>query len=165
MRAAMALDIDQMRSDARSALDRLSPSSQWRPTAAYLLGSAELISGDLDAADVLFADGAELGVVLGAPVAASVSWTNRATIAIRRGRWDKAQAMVESALSLIRRAHLQSYSTSALTYAIHAQVAIHRGDVRLATDQLHAAEILLPLLTRALAPLAVQTRLELIVPT
>jgi LuxR family transcriptional regulator, maltose regulon positive regulatory protein len=162
MRAAMALDIDQMRSDARSALDLLSPSSQWRPTAAYLLGTAELLSGDLDAADVLFADGAELGVVLGAPVAASVSWTNRATIAIRRGRWDKAQAMVESALSLIRRAHLESYSTSALTYAIHAQVAIHRGDVRLAIDELHAAEILLPLLTRALAPLAVQTRLELI---
>ena len=58
LRAAMASDVQQMRADARHALQLLTPGSQLRPTAGALLGTAELLQGDLHAADMHLADAA-----------------------------------------------------------------------------------------------------------
>ena len=162
VRAAMASDVPQMRTDARDALQFLAPGSQLRPTAAALLGTAELLQGDLHAADAHLADAAELGAGLGARPAETVALATRAIIAIRRDRWEAAQTLLERAASVITEAHLQSYSTSALTHAVTARVAMHLGDARAAREHIQAAERLLPLLTRALAHLALETRLELV---
>lgn len=161
LRAAMALDVQQMRADARQALQLLAPGSQWRPTAASLLGSADFLQGDLDAADQHLADAAELGVVLGGPAAASAALATRAVIAIRRGRWHDATAFLDQASSVIQKARLQSYATTALSHAARAQAAIHAADPRAARQEISAAYGLLPLLTRAISHLAIQTRLEL----
>jgi LuxR family maltose regulon positive regulatory protein len=91
-----------------------------------------------------------------------VALASRAVIAIRRDRWDAARTLLEQAASVIAAAHLQSYSHSALAHAVMARVARHFGDARAAREHIQAAERLLPLLTRALAPLAIQTRLELV---
>ena len=151
-----------MRADAEVALDLLAPGSQFRPTATYLLGSAELYQGNVDAADQHLADAVELGPKLGASAAVTTASATRAIIAIGRGRWQDAKAFLEKSTSVIHAAHLRSYSTTALTYAAQARVAMHDGDPRAARETPQAAEQLLPLLTRALAHLAIQTRLELI---
>jgi LuxR family maltose regulon positive regulatory protein len=161
LRAAMALDVEDMRTDAETALELLAPNSQFRPTAAYLLGSAKLHQGDLDAADRHLADAVELGATLGASTAVAIASATRAIIATRRGRWQDATALLEKSSSVVRAAHLRSYSTTALTHAVQARLAIHNGDPRIARESTKAAEHLLPLLTHALAHLAIQTRLEL----
>ena len=115
LHAAMARDVRQMRSDAEQALQLLSPGSQWRPTAASLLGTAELFQGNLDAADQHLAESAQLGAALAGPAAASVALATRAMIAIRRDQWHHARTLAEQASSVIRQAHLQDYATSPLT--------------------------------------------------
>ena len=159
--AAMASDAQKMRADARDALQLLAPGSQLRPTAAVVLGTAELVQGDLDAADTHLADAVELGAELGARASEILALASRAIIAIRRDQWSAARSLLEQAASVIATAHLQSYSHSALCHAVMARVAHHFGDARAAREQIQAAERLVPLLTRALAPLAIQTRLEL----
>jgi LuxR family maltose regulon positive regulatory protein len=161
LRAAMALDVQQMSADAQQALRLLAPSSQWRPTAASLLGSAELFRDDLDAADRHLADAAELGAILGGPAAASAALATRAVIAIRRDHWHDAAALLDQASAVIRQARIQSYATTPLSHAAKAQVAIHSGDPWTARQEISAAYGLLPLLTRAISHLAIQTRLEL----
>jgi LuxR family maltose regulon positive regulatory protein len=162
LHAAMALDVEQMRTDAERAMHLLAPSSQWRPTALSLLGSAELFRGDVDTADVHLADSVELAPRLGGPAAGSVSLATRAIISIGRGRWGEAESFLEQSLSVIRQAHLASYSTSGLTFAVKARAAMNVGDARTARKNVESAEQLLPLLTRAFAHLAIETRLQLI---
>ena len=162
LRAAMALDVEQMRTDAETAFELLAAGSQWRPTAAVMFGLAELYQGNLDAADLHLADAVELGAKLGGSAAVSTASAARAIIALRRGRWQDAKALLEKSVATVRAAHLRSYSTTALTYAVQARVAMHDGDPRAARECTKAAEGLLPVLTRALAHLAIQTRLELI---
>jgi LuxR family transcriptional regulator, maltose regulon positive regulatory protein len=161
LRAVTAVDIAHMRTDAQGALQLLAPGSQLRPTAALMLGFAELLQGDLDAADIQLADAAELGEQLRGPAALALALAVRGLIAIRHVRWDQAEALLQRSSSVIREARLRGYTSSGLTYAITARVAMHRGDARTARENVKAAEQLLPILTRALDHLAVQTRLEL----
>jgi tetratricopeptide (TPR) repeat protein len=161
LRATMARDVQQMRRDAAGALQILAPGSQWRPTAASILGMAELFQGNLDGADQQLTESAELAADLGGPAAASVALAARAIIAIRRDQRQQARTLAEHASSVIQQAHLQDYATSALTYAVSARIAAHDGDPWTAREEISAADRALPLLTRALAHLAVATRLEL----
>jgi tetratricopeptide (TPR) repeat protein len=159
---ALGRDVRQMRRDAARALQMLSPGSQWRPTAASILGTAELLQGNLDTADKHLAETVELAADLGAPPAASLALANRAIIAIRRDRWHQAQALTDRSSSVIQQAHLQDYASTALAYAVSSRAAAHRGDPWTAREEISAASRVLPLLTRALALLAVETRLELV---
>jgi LuxR family transcriptional regulator, maltose regulon positive regulatory protein len=161
MRAVMARDAQQMRRDAARALHLLSPTSQWRGTAVTCLGLAEFLAGDLDAADRDLADAAEVGVRVGALTATVSALAVRALIAIRRAHWEAADALLHHASSLIEAGHLHGYPSTALNHAVRARTAAHHQDHRAARAELAAAGRLLPTLTRALAPLAVPTRLEL----
>jgi LuxR family maltose regulon positive regulatory protein len=122
---------------------------------------AELFQGNLDGADQQLTESAELAADLGGPAAASVALAARAIIAIRRDQRQQARTLAEHASSVIQQAHLQDYATSALTYAVSARIAAHDGDPWTAREEISAADRALPLLTRALAHLAVATRLEL----
>ena len=162
LHAATARDASQMRSDAEQALRLLSPGSQWRPTAASILGTAELLQGTLDAADQHLAEAVELAADLGGPAAASLALATRAIIAIRRDRWPHARTLAEQALSVIRQAHLQDYASSALAHAVRSRIAARDADPWTAREQISAAQRALPLLTRGLPHLAIETRLELV---
>ena len=59
-------------------------------------------------------------------------------------------------------AGLDDYITSTLLYTVRACLAIHRGDVAEARDDLQRAQRLRPLLTDAFPFYAVQTQMELI---
>jgi LuxR family transcriptional regulator, maltose regulon positive regulatory protein len=159
LRAAMAGDTARMREDANQALALLAPSSQLRPTAAWLVGAAEFLDGNLVEADVRFAEAAELGASLGGLAAAAVALASRGLIAIDRGRWHEAEALVERASSTVRGGHLEGYASTALTYAVGARVAVHMGDIPAARRQVLAAEQLLPSVSPSIAYMSLVTRL------
>jgi hypothetical protein len=63
---------------------------------------------------------------------------------------------------VVGRAHLEDSSTSVVLYAAAARVAIHRGDLGQAQQDLARAQQLRPQLNHALPYYAVQARLELV---
>jgi LuxR family maltose regulon positive regulatory protein len=92
---------------------------------------------------------------------ATLALAERSILAMARGEWPQAEALAERARAGARGAWLERYPGSALLHAVTARLAIRRGDVAGARDDLARAERLRPLLTWALPHLAVQVRLEL----
>jgi LuxR family transcriptional regulator, maltose regulon positive regulatory protein len=93
--------------------------------------------------------------------AAVVALAERSLLAMTRGEWQQAETLAERAVAGARRAWLDQYPSGALLRAVTARLAIHRGDVARARDDLARAERLGAGLTWALPHLAVQVRLEL----
>ena len=94
-------------------------------------------------------------------VAASVALAERAILAIGRQDWQAAETLVNQARSVVASAHLEECVTSLVLYAAGARVAIHRGNLDQAGQDLARAQQLRPLATHALPYYAVQARLEL----
>jgi LuxR family maltose regulon positive regulatory protein len=82
----------------------------------------------------------------------------RALLAMARNEWGRAEALATQARAFLRPAGLENITVC----AVQARVALHRGDVTAAREELVSAQRLRPLLTYAEPPLAVQTRIELI---
>src|SRR5499427_5365360 len=79
-------------------------------------------------------------------------------VAMARGDWGRAEALAGQAEAALRRAGLED----ALACAVQARVALHRGDVVSARQQLNSAQRARPSLTYARPYFAVQARIELI---
>ena len=154
--------VTQMRVDAELALALIPVGSLWRAPAQPLLGISHLLAGDLGVADDVLAEAVEVAEDIGATVAATVALAERAILAIGRQDWHGAETLVEQAQSLVEHAHLEGCVTSVVVYAAAARVAIHRGDLALAQQDLACAQRLRPQATHALPYYAVQARLELI---
>jgi LuxR family transcriptional regulator, maltose regulon positive regulatory protein len=152
--------VDQMGRDAERALAEAPTGSPWQAWGRLLLGVARLLAGDRDAADHNLADAAEVGEDAGVD-AAVVALAERSLLAMTRGDWQQAEALAQRAAAGARRAWLERYPVGALLRAVTARLAIHRGDVARARDDLALAERLTAGLTWALPHLAVQVRLEL----
>ena len=152
----------QMRADAEVARNLIAVGSLWRAPAQLLLGISHLLAGDHSVADRLLAVAVEVAEDTGATVAASVAMAERAILAIGRQDWREAEVLVEQARLVVATAHLEDCVTSVVLYAAGARVAIHKGDVGQAEQDLTRARRLRPHLTRALPYYAVQARLELI---
>jgi LuxR family transcriptional regulator, maltose regulon positive regulatory protein len=152
--------MEQMRADAEAALALVPPGSLWRATAHLLLGISHLLTGDPEVADRILAEAAAVGEDAGAD-AATVALAERAILATARGDWSQAELLAERARSIARSAWLEEYVTSVLLYAVGARVAIQRGDVAGAQEDLARAQRLRPQITFALPFYAVQARLEL----
>jgi LuxR family maltose regulon positive regulatory protein len=82
-------------------------------------------------------------------------------LAIAKGDWAQAETLAEQARSVVRRARLEEYVTSALLYAVAARSAIHRGDLERAREDLARVAGLQPQISHALPLYAARTRLEL----
>ena len=98
---------------------------------------------------------------LGAHEVAMVALGERAAVAIGQGRWVEAEELTERALQVAHRSRLHEYPTSAFVCALAARVGLHRGEAQRAHELLTRAQRLRAGLTYAIAPLAVQCRLEL----
>jgi LuxR family maltose regulon positive regulatory protein len=153
--------VDQMGRDAGLALALAPTGGPSQASAQLLLGIAHLLAGDPDAADHSLADAAEVGEDAGVD-SAMVALAERSLLAMARGEWQQAEALAERASAGARRTWLEQYPSSALLHAVTARLAIHRGDVARARDDLARAERLRAQLTWALPHLAVQVRLELV---
>jgi LuxR family transcriptional regulator, maltose regulon positive regulatory protein len=154
--------VTHMQADAEQALTLIPVGSLWRAPAQLLVGISHLLAGDLDVADDVLAEAVEVAQDTGATLAASVALAERAILAIGRQDWQDAEILVEQARSLVIKAHLEDCATSMVVYAAGARVAIHRGDVALAQQELARAQRLRPQATHALPYYAVQARLELV---
>nr|WP_184752406.1 LuxR family transcriptional regulator [Microbacterium thalassium] len=134
LRAAMcAHGLAAMREDAALAMNAEPAWSVWRDQALTLAGDALLLSGEVDAADALFAQAAARAAEAGNFKVQVLNASLRAMIAIEHGKWDDADHFVGEARRVIDAHRLHTYSTALGAYAAAARIALHRGD-------LHAAE-------------------------
>ena len=161
LRAALCRDgAERMRTDAETALALVPAGSGWRPTVHLMLGISHLLAGDLDSADRVLADAAELGEDAGVDTA-TVALAERSLVAISRGEWQQAETLAERARSTSRGVWLEQHVTSILLHAVSARLAIHRGEISRAREHLARAERLRPRLSYVLPHYAVQAQLEL----
>lgn len=147
--------------DAGLARERVPSGSPWRATALLVSGIAHLLTGDDAGADVDLLGAVEVGEVSGSADTVAVALCERAIIAMALERWSAAHLDAERARSIVRRAHLDEYVTSALVHAVTARMAIHDGDPAGAHKSLVRAQRARVRLTYAIPWLAVQVRLEL----
>jgi LuxR family maltose regulon positive regulatory protein len=150
-----------MRADAVMARDKLTPASVWRPTALLLEALADLMDGDGDRAESIFAHAYDVAVDCGAVLAATVALAQRASIHAGRHDWIESERFAEQALSMFDSAYVIGNATTAFVYAVHARTLLHRGEIPRAEEQLAIAARLRPLLTYAMPTLSAQTLLEM----
>jgi LuxR family transcriptional regulator, maltose regulon positive regulatory protein len=156
--------VEQMRSDVENAGGIPAAGSATDPEypmRLLLSGVANLLLGDSDTAEARFTDATELtDQTRRAPLFSTVL-AHRALLSLARGDWSTTEALVEKAVSVTRRGHIESHISSALVFALAARVALHRRDRTLARAHLGEAQRLRPLLTRAIPCLAVEALIEM----
>jgi LuxR family maltose regulon positive regulatory protein len=154
---------EQMRADADEAARKLA-AANYGPIASIPLtqGMARVLCGDLDGADVFFADAEAIGEERLTSDIHAATLCQRSLLAIADNQWNQAEAFASRAHAHLRRAGIEDSYAAALTSAVQARVALHRGDVPAARRDLTNALRLRSLLTYANPHWAVQLRLALI---
>jgi LuxR family transcriptional regulator, maltose regulon positive regulatory protein len=162
LRAVMcASGPEQMMVDASAAMAQELPWSPWRDTALVLSAHAHLLAADVDTAWVLFAEAATLGGTLGNTDTVVDAEAELALLAMDQGRLAEAAARVERALAVIHQHRMYDYAVSVLAFAVAARLAVHRGDLEGADQQLSRAMRARPSCTFVLPFYAVRARLQL----
>jgi LuxR family transcriptional regulator, maltose regulon positive regulatory protein len=146
-----------MRADADEAVRKLAEAGVVRPAAQALQGLACVLSGDLDGGDAFFEEAFRVGGNVGVPDALAAILAERALVAMARNQWSQAEVFAGQARAILRQVGMED----ALICAVQARVALHRGDVAAAGQELVTAQRARPRLTYAQSHLAVQARLEL----
>jgi LuxR family maltose regulon positive regulatory protein len=145
--------------NAELAASQEQPGSPWRPVALWLLGSAYLITGDADGAEMAFQGSAAGGLSAGMSVMTAEA--KRASIAMARGDWRAAEGHAQHAREHLQAAHFDETVASLIVYAVGARVAIHRGDLARGGEDLVRAQLVRPLATHAVPWFSVDALLEL----
>jgi LuxR family transcriptional regulator, maltose regulon positive regulatory protein len=149
--------VEQMRADADEAVRTFAAAGFAMAGALLNRGMAQILSGDPDGADAFFEDAFSTEVGGGAEVLAYI-WCERSLVAMARSQWDRAETFASQAGAALSPAGMED----AFVCAVQARVALHRGDLPAARQELVTAQRLRHLLTYAEPHLAVQARIELI---
>ena len=154
--------VAQMRRDAQTALERLSPASPHRAAMLHTEGISYLLEGDPDRADPILAHAVDVAVAsrCGA-VRRSRPRRARPSPPANAATGPRPRRSPKQALTIVRDGHFDDYWTSALVYAWAARIAAHRGDVAQARQHVSQAARLRPLLTYVLPVVSAQALLEL----
>jgi len=150
-----------MRADAGEAARRCAEQGIVDPAPALTQGIAGVLSGDLDGGDASLEDAASVAAATGAADVLVTALCERSLIAMARGQWDRAEILASQARTPLRQAGIEESYVTPLACAAQARIALHRGDVPAARQQLVMAQRLRPVLTYAVPYLAVQARIEL----
>jgi LuxR family transcriptional regulator, maltose regulon positive regulatory protein len=153
--------IDEMRRDAQTARDGLSPSSPYRVTMLYTEGISYLLQRDPGRAGPILARAAADAVQAGSLPLAALIHAEQCNVAAESGNWAEVTALAQRAVTLVEDGRLGDYWTSALVYAWATRAALHRKDVTQARFYLGRASRLRPLLTYVLPVVSVQSLLEM----
>jgi LuxR family maltose regulon positive regulatory protein len=153
--------LGEMRDDARTALQGLTPTSPYRPAMLHAEGLACLLQSEPEQADVFFARALEEAVSGGVIPFVPVVLAARGLAAIACDDWPAADGLAAEALSVVEGGEFDEYWTSALAFAWGARMASRRTDVARAKELVARAARLRPLLTHAIPVVAVQALLEL----
>ncbi len=152
--------VEQMGADADEAARRLAAAGIVAPVAALLQGITRVLCGDLDAADASFENVISIGG-LGAPDVLALALCERSLLAMTHDDWGPAEELAGRAHTVLRQGGSEDSYVTPLVCAAQARVALHRGDVAAAQQQLVDAQRLRPVLTYAFPHIAVQARIEL----
>jgi LuxR family maltose regulon positive regulatory protein len=162
LRAALGRGgVEQMRADADEAARQFAAQNNLAPlNVPFLQGLARVYCGDLAAG------GGFLEQVIGMADAESpdgVAWPLciRSLLAMTRNEWTLAEADASRARSALRGTSREDSYATPLVCAVQARVAVHRGDIAAARQELVSAQRLRHLLTYAFPYMAVQARIEL----
>jgi LuxR family maltose regulon positive regulatory protein len=150
-----------MMADASVAIAEEPPWSPWRDTAVLLSAHAHLLTAKVERAQPLFAEAVTVGVTLGNTDTVVDGEAELALLAIDQGRLAEASEGVDRALRVIEEHRLFDYAVSVLAFAVAARVALHRGDLEGADQQLTRAMRARPSCTFVLPFYAVRARLQL----
>jgi len=152
---------EQMRADADEAVRRFAAQSFVTPAPTIVQGIARVLCGDLDGGDASLEDAVSVGEEAGAHEDVALALCERSLVAMARSDWGRAEVLVGQAGAVLRRAGIEESYATPLVCAVQARVAMHRGDVPAARQELVSAQRLRHLLTYALPYFAVQARIEL----
>lgn len=147
--------------DAEFALALEPQWSVWRDQALCLAGEAELALGHVDAASSYFAASSEAAQLIGNVDGQVLCDTELAFIAMDRGRWDEAAALLEPVSLIVEQWRFEDYATAVLTPVGAARLATHRGDLKTARGELTKAMRARPACSYAVPILATRVRLHL----
>jgi LuxR family maltose regulon positive regulatory protein len=150
---------EQSLADATFAVAAEPAWSPWRDQALDICGEAQLLSGDIEGAKVLFEKTAVASELKSDAFVDAESQLG--LIAMDRGQWEDAADHVASALTVIEDQQMQDYPTSLLAFADAARLALHRGDVAETHHRLTQAMRARPSSSAALPTIAVRVRLQL----
>jgi LuxR family transcriptional regulator, maltose regulon positive regulatory protein len=153
---------EQMRADADEAARKFAAANFVPGVTPLLQGTARVLCGDLDGGDAFFSDALVLEEERGAPDIRAVTLCERSLVAMARNQWNHAGAFASRARAQLRQAGIEDSYAAALTGAVQARAALHRGDVLAARRELTDALRLRPLMTYAHPHWAVQARIALI---
>ena len=154
--------VERMRADADEALRRFVGVGFVTPTPALTKGVALLLAGDLDGGDESLEDAVAIGEETGAAEDLAIALSERSLVAMSRDDWTQVMSLAERARAALHRDGFEESVVTPLVCAVHARVAVHRGDHEAARRELVGAQRLRSDLTYALPYLAVQTRVELV---
>jgi LuxR family transcriptional regulator, maltose regulon positive regulatory protein len=153
---------EQMRADADEAARKFAAANFMTGVTSLLQGMARVLCGDFDGGDAFFAEALSVGEERRAPDIIAVTLCQRSLVAMARDQWDQAGALASRAAAHLSQAGVEESYAAALTSAVQARVAVHRGDVPAARRELTNALRLRPLMTYAHPHWAVQARIALI---
>jgi LuxR family maltose regulon positive regulatory protein len=151
---------EQMRADADEAAQKFAAANFVPAVTPLLQGTARVLCGDLDGGDAFFT--LSLEDERGAPDIIALALCERSLAAMARNQWNQAGALADRAHDRIRQGGVEDSYAAALTSAVQARAAVHRGDVPAARRELVNALRLRPLMTYAHPHWAVQLRIALI---
>jgi len=152
--------VEQMRADADEAARKFAAANFVPAVTPLLQGTARVLCGDLDGGDAFFT--LSLEEERGAPDIAALALCERSLAAMARNQWNQAGAFADRAHDRICQGGVEDSYAAALTSAVQARTAVHRGDVPAARRDLIKALRLRPLMTYAHPHWAIQLRIALI---
>jgi LuxR family transcriptional regulator, maltose regulon positive regulatory protein len=154
--------VGQMRADANETVSKFVAAGIAVPPLAMLMQAiACVLSGDLDNGDAFFADTVRVAEDVNSRETSAIARYERSLVAMARGEWTQAEAMAGRARTVLRQAGIEETIVTPLACAVQARIALHRGDIPAARQELVSAQRLRPLLSCALPHVAVQARIEL----
>jgi LuxR family maltose regulon positive regulatory protein len=154
--------VKQMRADTDEAARKFAAANCAVTVTPLLQGMARVLCGDLDAGDAFFSEAEGIEEGRSGPEVLAVTLCERSLVAMTRNQWNRAEAFAGQARAGLVRAGIEDSYGAALTSAVQARVAVHRGDVRSARRELMNALRLRSLMTYAQPHWAVQLRIALI---
>jgi LuxR family transcriptional regulator, maltose regulon positive regulatory protein len=129
--------VEAMGRQARDALATLPEDSSWVGLACLLQGVASHLAADRERARELLEDGARRSAA-GSPSIQALCLAQLGLLAVERRDWASAESLAARAKAQVERSGTGDYPTSALVYALSAEVDAHLGRVevsRAAADQ------------------------------
>ena len=153
--------MDQMRADAELAIAELDPRSPLLPIALMFRGVACLLGGDAGEAERALDVAADAAALQDSTYAGVIANCELALVALDDGDLDAAERRLAAAREFVGEDARGEYVVVALLHAVSARIALAHGRGAAARADLLGAQRVLPMLTRSLSWLAVQTSLEL----